>query len=142
MCLPPLQWQTYDIVFTAPRWASDGTKIRNATVTSWLNGVKVQDNVSMESKTGAGKPEEPVLLPTKIQDHKDQVRFRNIWAIDRGLATGEFPVMVKSPGKKSAEAPKDKESEATQTVPKAEEKQPEVQPEKEPEKQPDAPKPE
>jgi Domain of Unknown Function (DUF1080) len=121
MCLPPLQWQTYDIVFTAPRWAADGTKIRNATVTSWLNGVKVQDNVSMDSKTGAGKPEEPVLLPTKIQDHRDQVRFRNMWAIDRGLAAGEFPVLAKSPQEKSAEAPKDKEPVA---APKTEEKLP------------------
>lgn len=105
MCLPPLQWQTYDIVFTAPRWAADGTKIRNATVTSWLNGIKIQDNVSIENKTGAGKPEEPVLLPTKIQDHKDQVRFRNIWAIDRGLATGEFPVVAKLPSEQAAEVP-------------------------------------
>jgi len=127
MCLPPLQWQTYDIVFTAPRWAADGTKIRNATVTSWLNGVKVQDNVSMESKTGAGKPEEPVLLPTKIQDHKDQVRFRNIWAIDRGLSSGEFPVIAKLPAEKPAEAPKTQASEAPQAEPKEEEEQPERQ---------------
>ncbi len=126
MCLPPLQWQTYDIVFTAPRWAADGKKIRNATVTSWLNGVKVQDNVSMETKTGAGKPEEPVLLPTKLQDHKDQVRFRNIWAIDRGLSAGEFPVNGKPQAEKTAEAPKVEEPASSQTDAKAEEKQPDA----------------
>lgn len=135
MCFPPLQWQTYDIVFTAPRWAADGTKIRNATVTSWLNGVKVQDNVSLENKTGAGKPEEPLLLPTKIQDHKDQVRFRNIWAIDRGLSAGEFPVTAKVPADKAAEVAK-QESQSKETESKAEE----AQPEKQVDKQLDAPK--
>jgi hypothetical protein len=95
MCLPPLKWQTYDIQFTAPRWAADGTKIRNARITVWHNGVKTQDNAEIESKTGAGKPEEPTLLPIKFQDHKDPVRFRNIWIVDRGLATdGSFPVLV------------------------------------------------
>ncbi|MDA9777259.1 DUF1080 domain-containing protein [Rubripirellula sp.] len=92
MAFPPLQWQTYDIHFTAPRWAADGTKIRDAHITSWVNGVKVQDNVALPNKTGAGKPEEPLLLPIRIQDHGDPVRFRNVWIVDRGLASGEFPV--------------------------------------------------
>ncbi len=93
MCLPPLEWQTYDIVFTAPRWGSDGKKIRNARITVWQNGVKTQDDYEIMSKTGAGKPEEPTLLPIKFQNHKDPVRFRNIWIIDRGLtAVAEFPI--------------------------------------------------
>lgn len=93
MSLPPLTWQTYDIRFTAPRWDADGQKIRNARVTTWLNGVVVQDNVELEDKTGAGQPEEPVLLPTKLQNHSDPVRFRNIWVVDRGLApSSPFPV--------------------------------------------------
>ncbi len=92
MCLPPLVWQSYDIQFTAPRWAADGSKIRDAHITSWVNGVKVQDNVALPDKTGAGKQEEPILLPIRIQDHGDPVRFRNIWIVDRGLALGEFPI--------------------------------------------------
>lgn len=95
MCLPPLRWQTYDIEFTAPRWAADGSKVRNARLTVWHNGVKTQDNVELESKTGAGKPEEPTLLPIKFQDHSDQVRFRNIWVIDRGLTpVAAFPLKI------------------------------------------------
>ena len=88
MCFPPLVWQTYDIRFTAPRWAADGSKVRDAHLTSWINGVKVQDDVRLPNKTGAGKQEEPLLLPTKLQNHGDPVRFRNIWVIDRGLTPG------------------------------------------------------
>ncbi|QDV24139.1 3-keto-disaccharide hydrolase [Aureliella helgolandensis] len=94
MCLPPLQWQTYDLIFTAPRWAADGSKVSNARLTVWHNGVKTQDDVELQTKTGAGKPEEPNLQPIRFQNHKDQVRFRNIWIIDRGLASvEEFPVL-------------------------------------------------
>ena len=85
MSFPALQWQTYDIAFTAPRWASDGTKLRHARITVWHNGVKTHDNREIEDKTGAGKIEEPSLLPIRLQDHSDPVRFRNIWIIDRGL---------------------------------------------------------
>ncbi len=93
MCFPPGEWQTYDLVFTSPRWASDGTKLRNARVTVWLNGVKVQDDVELADKTGHGEPEEPVLLPIRLQNHKCPVRYRNIWIVDRGLVnTGQFPV--------------------------------------------------
>ena len=95
MCYPPLAWQTYDIMFTAPRWAADGSKIRNARITVWQNGVKTQDDVELKNKTGAGKQEEPNLLPIKIQNHSDPVRFRNIWIVDRGLLQGEFPVYPK-----------------------------------------------
>ncbi|MCY2975174.1 MAG: DUF1080 domain-containing protein [Planctomycetota bacterium] len=93
MCLPPLVWQTYDVRFTAPRWAANKTKIRNAKISSWLNGVKVQDDVDVPSSTGHGKPEEPSLLPTLLQDHDCPVRFRNAWIVDRGLMTSDsFPV--------------------------------------------------
>lgn len=93
MCLPPLQWQTYDVAFTAPRWAADGSKVRNARITAWLNGVKVQDDVELQNKTGAGQEEAPTLLPIRFQNHKDPVRFRNIWLIDRGLTpVAKFPV--------------------------------------------------
>ena len=92
MAFPPLSWQTYDVQFTAPRWAADGSKVRNARITSWINGVTVQDNVELPNKTGAGQPEEPILLPIRLQDHGDPVRFRNIWLVDRGLAKGKFPI--------------------------------------------------
>lgn len=95
MAFPPLTWQSYDIHFTAARFAGDGTKVRNARVTTWVNGVMVQDDEELPGPTGAGKEESPTLLPTKIQDHNDPVRFRNIWVIDRGLTSGiTFPQMA------------------------------------------------
>ena len=123
MSFPPLVWQTYDVQLTAPRWAADGTKIRDAHVTSWVNGVKVQDNVAVPDKTGAGKPEEPVLLPTRFQDHGDPVRFRNIWVVDRGLATGEFPVYpTKEELEAAAKAEQDKKEQEAKAAKKREEK--------------------
>jgi len=118
MSLPPLAWQTYDIRFTAPRWAGDGTKIRNARITSWLNGVIVQNDVELENKTGAGQEELPTLLPTKLQNHTDPVRFRNIWIIDRGLApSATFPIEGSGELAPPAKKPEPKVAE---TAPKAE----------------------
>ena len=119
MALPPLSWQTYDVQFTAPRWAADGSKVRNARLTSWINGVKVQDNVELPNKTGAGEQEEPILLPTKFQDHGDPVRFRNVWLVDRGLATGNFPIHST---KEEVEAAAKKEAEKKAAEKKAAEK--------------------
>ncbi len=67
-------------------------RLRSRYITSWVNGTKVQDNISLPNKTGAGKLEEPILLPIRFQDHGDPVRFRNAWIVDRGLVNSEFPV--------------------------------------------------
>ena len=92
MSFPPLRWQTYDIVFTAPRWLAGGEKRRNAHITVWHNGVKVHDDLELKANTGAGMVEEPRLLPTRFQSHGAPVRYRNLWMVDRGLEMGgEFP---------------------------------------------------
>ncbi|MBN2475992.1 MAG: DUF1080 domain-containing protein [Pirellulales bacterium] len=111
MCLPPLVWQTYDIIFTAPRWAADGEKLKNARITVWHNGVKVHNDVELPNKTGAGKPEEPTLLPIRLQDHGNPVRFRNFWLIDRGAGpVGRFPIMADAQTDEPAEQ-KDQQTE-------------------------------
>jgi len=113
MCLPPLEWQTYDIQFTAARWGANGKKLKNARITVWQNGVKIHDNVELVGPTGAGKPEEPNLLPIKIQNHGNPVRFRNIWVVDRGAAvTPGFPVAGK-PEEKRADETKPEEKKET-----------------------------
>lgn len=80
---PPGEWQNYDIVFHAPRFKKDGTLRRPARITAFLNGVLVQDNVTLTGPTSwmMQKPYEAhaAKLPIKLQDHDSPVRFRNIW---------------------------------------------------------------
>ena len=92
MCFPPLTWQTYDIVFTAARWAADNTKLQNVRISVWHNGVRIHDNVELLAPTGAGEPEAPSLLPIRLQDHGAPVLYRNIWIVDRGARPSDrFP---------------------------------------------------
>lgn len=80
---PPGEWQTYDIVFRAPRFAADGRLLRPARVTVLHNGVLVQDARELTGPTAhkarpAYKPH-AAKLPVGLQDHDHPVRFRNIW---------------------------------------------------------------
>jgi hypothetical protein len=80
---PPGRWQTYDIVFHAPRFDSNGKLSRPARVTVLHNGVLAQDNVELvgptEHKVRAPYEKHPEKLPLALQDHGNPVRFRNIW---------------------------------------------------------------
>ena len=87
MCLPPLQWQTYDITFISPRFDEEEKKTKNARLTVVHNGVTVHDNFNVERKTGAGQQESPHPYPIRLQNHRDPVRFRNIWIVDRSPST-------------------------------------------------------
>jgi hypothetical protein len=88
---PPGIWQTYDIIFHAPRFDKDGKLLRPARVTVLHNGVLVQDNVELSGPTGhhVRPPYTPTpeKLPLALQDHGNPVRFRNIWI--RELAEGQ-----------------------------------------------------
>ena len=74
--------------FRGPRFGEDGKKTENTRFTVWLNGVPVHDDVEQPSGTGAGKRigEGPNPLPTKLQNHSNPVRFRNIWLVETGRA--------------------------------------------------------
>lgn len=80
-CLPPLEWQTYDIEHRSPRFDASGRKTENARITVWLNGILVHNDVEILSKTGAGREEGPAPFPTKLQDHGNPVVFRNFWIL-------------------------------------------------------------
>lgn len=92
-CLPPGQWQVYDIVFNAPRFGTDGTVKSPAYITIILNGVLVQNHESYMGPTGwkilaQYTPHGPVG-PISLQDHGNPTRFRNIWV--RPLKTEDQP---------------------------------------------------
>ncbi len=80
---PPGQWQTYDIVFHAPRFDADGMATRPARLTVLHNGVLVQDDVEPTGPTAhKSRPPyqaHPAKLPISLQDHAHPVRYRNIW---------------------------------------------------------------
>jgi hypothetical protein len=82
-CRPPGEWQTYDIVFHAPRFLPNGVLIRPADVTVFQNGVLVQDHVALSGPTEnkVRPPYRPGVVtgPLRLQDHHHPVRYRNIW---------------------------------------------------------------
>jgi len=78
--LPPLQWQTYDITFTAAQYDAAGSKTANARITLVHNGVTVHDDVELDSPTPGGVSDQDAPKgPLFFQDHGNTVKFRNIW---------------------------------------------------------------
>ncbi|MFO7975924.1 MAG: DUF1080 domain-containing protein [Candidatus Hydrogenedentota bacterium] len=80
--LPPEEWQTYDITFTAPTFNEDGKKVENARITVVHNGTVIHDDVELPNCTAGGvsnqeAPEDVLML----QDHGNRVRYRNIWFV-------------------------------------------------------------
>lgn len=84
-CKKPGEWQTYDIVWTAPRFNDDGSLKTAARVTVIHNGVLVQNNTEVKGETfyrGAPTYEKHGAKPIRLQDHGDPsepISFRNIW---------------------------------------------------------------
>jgi hypothetical protein len=81
----PGDWQSYDVIWTAPVFAADGRLVSPARVTAFHNGVLIQNDVTLAGETlYVGKPfYRPYdTAPIKLQAHGDPsppLSFRNIW---------------------------------------------------------------
>jgi len=81
-CRPPMQWQTYDVVFRGPRLNDRGEVTEGPRVTLLHNGLVVHNNVELPGVTGGALDEDVGTAgPLLLQDHKDLVAYRNIWAV-------------------------------------------------------------
>ena len=82
-CRGPGRWQTYDILFTAPRFNEDGSVKSKAYVTVLHNGVMIHNHLELKGGTFWDEPahyeSHPEKLPLNLQNHRNPVRFRNIW---------------------------------------------------------------
>jgi hypothetical protein len=102
-CRPPGQWETYDILWQAPRF--DGDKlVTPAYETVILNGVVVQNHTELLGPTVyrqlAHYSPQPPIGPLGLQDHGAQVRYRNIWV--RPMMTSDEAAAQKTDAAKPA----------------------------------------
>jgi hypothetical protein len=77
---PPGQWQSFDIVFRAPRFDASGKKVSNAKVVRVShNGQVIQENVELNGPTrSAHWDDETALGPILLQGDHGPVAYRNI----------------------------------------------------------------
>ena len=79
----PGQWQTYDIIFRAPRFDCCGWLVKPAEVSVIHNGAVVQDHFKILGGTSyitaPSYTAHAEKLPIKLQYHRNPVKFRNIW---------------------------------------------------------------
>jgi hypothetical protein len=79
----PGEWQSYDIIFTAPRFDEEGGLAKPAYVTVLHNGVVIHNHYELQGSTSY--IEAPKYTrhaekePFSLQFHGNPVRFRNIW---------------------------------------------------------------
>jgi hypothetical protein len=77
-------WQTYEIIYTAPRFKDSGTYFTPPRITIIYNGVLVQNNVAIQGPTvSPGIPQYIIKEhgdgPIQLQQHGNPTTFRNIW---------------------------------------------------------------
>ena len=83
VCKAPGEWQTYDIIFTAPRFSDNGSVITPAHITVLQNGVLVQNNTTIwGNSVYIGSPtyeKHDAKESLVLQDHSHLTSYRNIW---------------------------------------------------------------
>ena len=82
-CRKPGEWQSYDILFTRPRFTSDGSLEKPARISVLHNGVAIHSDTVIKGDTFFHAPpsytKHEDALPIMLQDHGNPVQFRSIW---------------------------------------------------------------
>ena len=81
--LPPLTWQTYDIIFRAARLDAAGKVRQPPVITVLHNGRTIHLRQELPASTrGAGASGHAAKGPLMLQEHGHPVRYRNIWLVE------------------------------------------------------------
>jgi hypothetical protein len=79
----PGQWQTYDVIFEAPRFDEQGNVAKKAVVTVLHNGVLIHNHLELAGSTSYTEPpkygKHAEKQPLHIQYHGNPIKIRNIW---------------------------------------------------------------
>lgn len=90
---PPGEWQTYEIIFEAPKWDSEGNLLKRAHVTVLHNGVLTHHRQDFLGPSGHKRVANYNQIrekgPIKLQNHSNPTRFRNIWVRELDLSANE-----------------------------------------------------
>lgn len=95
VCKKPGEWQTYDIIFTSPRFGTDGKLAKPGYVTVIHNGAVVHNHFELQGGTYFDRPasyeRHPEKQPIRLQNHGNPVKFRNIWLREIAALEGKKP---------------------------------------------------
>jgi hypothetical protein len=90
---PPGEWQTYDIIFEAPKWDAEGNLLKQAFATVLHNGVVTHHRQNYLGPSGHKKVANYNTVketgPIQLQNHSNPVRFRNIWIRELDLSANQ-----------------------------------------------------
>jgi len=91
---PPGEWQTYDVVWEAPRWDEGGKLVKKAYLTVVYNGLVIHNRQELIGHTpyrnlGNYDKPHPPKGPIELYYHGNPLRFRNIWL--RPVETEQAP---------------------------------------------------
>lgn len=82
-CRKPGEWQTYDVLFTRPRFHDDGSLAAPGRVSVMHNGIAIHLDTVIKGNTFYNAPpsytKHADALPIRLQDHGNPVQFRAIW---------------------------------------------------------------
>ncbi len=98
---PPLQWQTYDAIYRAPRFNADGSLSENGIISVYHNGFRIHHEQVLPVADSASRRNQ-TPGPLHLQDHGHPIRYRNIWLIDLedALTDERVPELIDSLGLK------------------------------------------